>query len=90
MKHGSQVLLVAFSLFSSTGPSMAWESDVHYGLTRWLAIQAGFSPEQAKWIADGDQGVVQLRIRSTQQSSLRARGQMQRDQVKSTTTTSRR
>lgn len=37
--------------------AQAWEADVHYGLTLWLAKQAGFPDEQAKWIADGNQGV---------------------------------
>jgi hypothetical protein len=32
----------------------AWEADVHYGLTYWLARKAGFSPEQAQLIAQGD------------------------------------
>jgi hypothetical protein len=35
----------------------AWESDVHYGLTKWLAIHAGFTAQQASWIADGYQGI---------------------------------
>jgi len=37
--------------------STAWETDVHLGLTRWLAEKAGFSPSQAEEIAWGDQGV---------------------------------
>ena len=32
-------------------PTYAWEADVHYGLTRWLAIKAGFPQEYAKSIA---------------------------------------
>ena len=35
----------------------AWEVDVHYGLTRWLAIQAGYTNDQAEQVAQGDQGV---------------------------------
>ena len=34
-----------------------WEVDVHYGLTKWLAVQAGFTREQAELIANGDEGV---------------------------------
>jgi hypothetical protein len=49
--------VVLISLLALPLPAQAWESDVHYGLTRWLAQQTGFSDEQSKWIADGDQGV---------------------------------
>jgi hypothetical protein len=35
----------------------AFESDVHYGLTQWLAMQAGFGTEAAQIIATGDQRV---------------------------------
>jgi hypothetical protein len=35
-------------------PAAAFESDVHFGLTRWLAIQAGFTAAQADAIAVGD------------------------------------
>ena len=35
----------------------AWERDVHYGLTRWLAVQAGFDASQAEAIAVGDDRV---------------------------------
>lgn len=36
-------------------PGWAWEPDVHYGLTWWLAIQAGIAPPHARWIALGDE-----------------------------------
>jgi hypothetical protein len=39
----------------STLPCRAWEADVHQGLTEWLAIQAGFSPNNAWDIAFADQ-----------------------------------
>jgi hypothetical protein len=32
----------------------AWEADVHYGLTRWLAVNAGFTPAAAELIASAD------------------------------------
>jgi hypothetical protein len=32
----------------------AWEADFHRGLTEWLALQAGFRPEHARWIGLGD------------------------------------
>ena len=35
----------------------AYESDVHFGLTQWLALQAGFAPPQAQAIAIGDNRV---------------------------------
>jgi hypothetical protein len=31
----------------------AWEKDLHYGLTKWLAYQAGFSLDDAETIAKG-------------------------------------
>ena len=47
--------LVSGSIAFALGPTMwAWEADVHYGLTRWLAIQAGFTPVSAERIAAGD------------------------------------
>jgi hypothetical protein len=39
------------------GPGAAYEADVHFGLTRWLAVQAGFEEWQAELIAVGDQRV---------------------------------
>jgi len=44
------------SLFVATRGS-AFEADVHYGLTQWLAMQAGFATEAAQIIATGDQRV---------------------------------
>jgi hypothetical protein len=38
-------------------PLFAYETDVHLGFTQWLAKQAGFSDDEAKDIASGDQGV---------------------------------
>jgi hypothetical protein len=35
-------------------PAYSYESDVHYGLTRWLARKAGYSEWQARAIAIGD------------------------------------
>jgi hypothetical protein len=35
----------------------SFEADVHFGLTQWLAIQAGFTPWQAEAIGLGDQRV---------------------------------
>lgn len=50
---------MAFTLVSITQiqPLFAWESDVHYGLTHWLGMQAGFDYEQAREIASGDQSI---------------------------------
>jgi hypothetical protein len=41
----------------SMSASSGFESDVHYGLTDWLALQAGFDELSAKTIAIGDQRV---------------------------------
>lgn len=38
-------------------PVRAFESDVHFGLTKFLALQAGFEPGQAEQIAIGSQRV---------------------------------
>jgi hypothetical protein len=50
-------LLLASALLMAPAPVMAFEADVHYGLTYWLALQAGFEPLQAQIIATGDQRV---------------------------------
>ena len=49
-----RLCLVTGLLLVSTSSS-AFESDVHYGLTEWLALQAGFDERAAKTIATGDQ-----------------------------------
>lgn len=41
-------------LLGLTQVAWCWESDVHYGLTRWLARQAGFGFQQAETIAQGN------------------------------------
>jgi hypothetical protein len=41
----------------STGDAVAFERDVHFGLTKWLALQAGFSDAQAQAIGTGNQRV---------------------------------
>src|SRR2546423_14028991 len=46
-------LVTGLLLVSTT--SSAFESDVHYGLTEWLALQAGFDERAAKTNATGDQ-----------------------------------
>jgi hypothetical protein len=39
------------------GTLSAFESDVHFGLTEWLALQAGFVPREAEALAIGNQRV---------------------------------
>ena len=52
---GIPLLLVSAVLFIAPGRAPAFEADVHYGLTHWLALQAGFEPRlQAQIIATGD------------------------------------
>lgn len=46
-----QYLILAATCISD--PVFAWESDVHYGLTKWLAIQAGFAEQEAEAVAKG-------------------------------------
>ena len=38
-------------------PAVGFESDVHFGLTQWLALQAGYDAQQSLAIAAGDQRV---------------------------------
>jgi len=57
-RTNARVLLAAVLLLVSPNwQAAAWEADVHYGLTKWLALQVGLSNDQAEWIAHGDQGV---------------------------------
>jgi hypothetical protein len=45
-------------LFSLAAPvAVAWEADVHYGLTKWLAIQIGYRAADAETIAAANQNV---------------------------------
>ena len=48
---------IAGALLAISMHASAFESDVHFGLTQWLAMQAGFSGEAAQIIATGDQRV---------------------------------
>jgi hypothetical protein len=50
-------LLLAAALLVAPMPVKAFEADVHFGLTAWLARQAGFEAMQAQIIATGDQRV---------------------------------
>ena len=57
MKRNVTIIPLLLALIISTAPAMAWEQDVHYVLTFWLAEQAGFSREDAFAIAQADQEV---------------------------------
>ena len=48
---------ISFALLLASAPAAAFESDVHFGLTQWLAMQAGFGEEASQIIATGDQRV---------------------------------
>jgi hypothetical protein len=50
-------LFVCGALALAATGSSGFESDVHYGLTQFLALQAGFDEEAARTIAVGDQRV---------------------------------
>jgi len=41
-------LQISVLLVSFISPAAAWEADVHYGLVKWLAFQAGFSLADAE------------------------------------------
>ena len=49
------LLLLAAGAFAPA--ASGYEADVHFGLTRWLALRAGFDPAQADAIANGDQRI---------------------------------
>jgi hypothetical protein len=57
LQRRRRLWLAPFALASSLGGinALAWESDVHYLLTFWLATQAGFSRGDADEIASGNQ-----------------------------------
>src|SRR6266704_1735039 len=48
------VAIVLYFLSMSPIDGFCWESDVHFGLTRWLALQAGFTVPTTERIAKGD------------------------------------
>lgn len=49
--------LIAFAILASilSPPTLAWEEDLHYGLSKWLAYKVGFSLADAEEIALGAQ-----------------------------------
>lgn len=51
----TQWVLAAPLLLLSAFPAHSFESDVHFGLTKWLALKAGFTDQQASFIALGNQ-----------------------------------
>ncbi len=51
------LLLISALLLIVPEGATAFEADVYYGLTYWLALQAGFEPLQAQIIATGDERV---------------------------------
>ena len=48
-------LISVFLLGCISSSLFAWEMDLHYGLTKWLAFYAGFSLGDAEIIARGTQ-----------------------------------
>ena len=48
---------VAALALTLPGAALAYESDVHFGLTRWLALRAGFTESQAQAMALANQRV---------------------------------
>lgn len=54
MKCRSTAAAVILFMCSQNG-AMAWEEDVHFGLTLWLAHHAGFSDDDARQIARANQ-----------------------------------
>lgn len=54
LRTATRTLAMALALAASM-PGFAWESDVHFGLTKWLALQAGYTAQQSDFIATGNQ-----------------------------------
>ena len=52
-----RAVVVALLLVGAPRAALAWEHDVHYGLTKWLALKAGFSSVDAEIIAAEDRKV---------------------------------
>lgn len=50
-------VLIALALTFLSARCFAYEADVHFGLTKWLALKAGFEPFEAGLIALGNQRV---------------------------------
>ncbi|MBK4736667.1 DUF6765 family protein [Noviherbaspirillum pedocola] len=53
MKQAASILFAALLVLPFA--AQAYESDVHFGLTKWLALKAGYSEQQADTIAVGNQ-----------------------------------
>ncbi len=57
-----RLILVAVFLVTCVVSVDAWEKDMHYGLTLWLALQAGFTKSEAltiaKWTQAEDEGRI--------------------------------
>ncbi len=51
----SLLYLVGAGILILSTAAAGWETDLHYGLTKWLAFQAGFNLEDAEVIAHGTQ-----------------------------------
>ena len=51
--------LAAFAMTASMflAPAAAWEDDFHYGLTKWLALEAGYSADEAESVASRNAGL---------------------------------
>ena len=47
MERRIVVALLTLTLLTAPQLSTAYEDDVHFGLTKWLALQAGFTEPQA-------------------------------------------
>ena len=52
----SRLFMLSVVMVAAT-KAAAFEADVHFGLTQWLALKAGFDPLMAKTIAIGDNRV---------------------------------
>lgn len=48
-------LFSTFLLALSPCVSVAWQEDMHYGLTKWLALKAGITEDQAELLANSNQ-----------------------------------
>jgi len=79
-------LSIALCVGFTTCSVSAWEGDVHYGLTKWLAFKAGFSLHDAELIARGaeepDQGKLYQAISAVFMSACFGRDRDRADLVR--------
>ncbi len=66
-KNKTSVLIITLAILLpllTARESYSWESDLHYGLVKWLAVKAGVTPEYAEIIAAGSESADESAVLS--------------------------